>query len=434
MYGMLVTYCLALKTVRAAIPSLVPILGQQLRFSKGEQAMLLSSFFQGYVLTIVPAATVTQRLGGKTMLTVCLGGSAVVIALLPTAAGSFGALGCQALFVALGLVQGGFPPGLSALNAGWIPDEGHEKVWAVRGQTLAGDALCQMLAAVATPFLARGGHWARACFGFAASCAVVTVLWHLVASDPPAARPAAIKPGSGSGSASGVEWSILKLPQVWTFICVWVCQCAIGQVAITSLAPSMFIERFGLTSLQAGKYIAAGFAVNVPGMFLTGLVDSALIARGVSRLAIRRGMTLAATIGTSASHVGYVLAQTPAQATAMMLTFSLAHQCSSSSYFANVYELGGPDSAALTAFGAPLLPCALVPGPDPPLTAANASGQLFSVLLPPVAFFLRRRSGSWVPVFMLSAAAIAASGALYRATMTLTPARELLRLRKQAGR
>ena len=34
----------------------------------------------------------------------------------------------------------------------------------------------------------------------------------------------------------------------------------------------------------------------------------------------------------------------------------------------------------------------------------------------------------------LSAAAIAASGALYRATMTLTPARELLRLRKQAER
>ena len=82
----------------------------------------------------------------------------------------------------------------------------------------------------------------------------------------------------------------------------------------------------------------------------------------------------------------------------------------------------------------PFSPCALVPGPDPPLTAANASGQLFSVLLPPVAFFLRRRFGSWVPVFMLSAAAIAASGALYRATMTLTPARELLRLRKQAGR
>ena len=310
-------------------------------------------------------------------------------------------------------------------------------MWAVRGQTLAGDALCQMLAAVATPFLARGGRWARACFGFAASCAVVTVLWHLVASDPPAARPAPANPGSGS--TSGVEWAILRLPQVWAFICVWVCQCAIGQVAITSLAPTIFIERFGLTSLEAGKYIAAGFAVNVPGMFLTGLVDSTLIARGVSRLAIRRGMTLAATLGTSASHVGYVLAQTPAQATAMMLTFSLAHQCSSSSYFANVYELGGPDSAALTAFGAPLLsspfsPCSLVASLTRPPTAANSSGQLFSVFLPPAAFFLRRRFGSWVPVFMLSAAAIAASGALYRATMTLTPARELLRLRKQAGR
>ena len=263
MYTMCGTYVLALKTVRAAIPSMVPILAAELGFSMAQQGLLLSSFFQGYFVTMIPAAAAAQRLGGKAILTLCLGGTVGVFAALPTAA-RLGALGCQLLFVLLGLVQGGFTPGLGVLNSSWIPPEGHEKVWAIRAQTLCGDALCQMLAAVATPWLCRGGRWARACYAYAIATACVTVLWQLLASDVPAGTTSPTPAKAEPEQKKGIDWRIFRLPQVHGLILVWVSS-VIGQVSLQSLSPTIFMDRFGLTPLEAGRYIALGFSVNIPG-------------------------------------------------------------------------------------------------------------------------------------------------------------------------
>ena len=77
---------------------------------------------------MVPAAALTQRLGGKFILSCCLGGSAIIYGALPAVARRYGAGGAQVLFTVFGLIQGGFSPALSALNSAWIPEDGYEKV------------------------------------------------------------------------------------------------------------------------------------------------------------------------------------------------------------------------------------------------------------------------------------------------------------------
>ena len=179
-YGASAVYILVLKGIRAAVPHLVPVMAADLGFSFAQQGALLASFFQGYFLTMIPAAKLITLLGAKAVMGGCLGGSVAVFALLPTMARRFGSVGAQALLVILGLIQGGFTPALSTMNAVWIPAEGQEKVWAIRGQTFAGDALCQIVASVTIPALCAGGRWLRACFSCASIAAAVTVLWQLL--------------------------------------------------------------------------------------------------------------------------------------------------------------------------------------------------------------------------------------------------------------
>ena len=65
-------------------------------------------------------------------------------------------------------------------------------------------------------------------------------------------------------------------------------------------------------------------------MFLTGVVESFLVARGTSRLAIRKGMTLAAALGTGVASLGYAAARTPLQAAGAVVCFCLARECTRS--------------------------------------------------------------------------------------------------------
>ena len=166
-------------------------------------------------------------------------------------------------------------------------------------------------------------------------------------------------------------------------------------------------------------------------MFLTGVVESFLVARGTSRLAIRKGMTLAAALGTGVASLGYAAARTPLQAAGAVVCFCLARectssachvpptylarsdsllaadQCNSSGFYPNLQEIGGPDTAALTA-------------------VANSIGQVCGAAVSPVAFLLHRRTGSWAPVFVASSGLLVVSGVVYRALISLRSGRQIL--------
>ena len=71
-YACLYGFIMSLKVIRAAIPSFVPIIGREFGYSEAERAILLSGFFQGYMLTQVPGAALVQRYGAKGIMSFAL--------------------------------------------------------------------------------------------------------------------------------------------------------------------------------------------------------------------------------------------------------------------------------------------------------------------------------------------------------------------------
>ena len=139
---------------------------------------------------------------------------------------------------------------------------------------LCGDALVNMAAAVLTPTLCVIGGWRYACYFYAASCAVATLVWQLAArSRPITTTQSPRKPAEGNGAKSEthqktVEWAIFRLAPVQALIMFWV-SAGYSSMNLTQLAPLCFNRRFGLSPVEAGRCIATAMTVNIPGNLLT---------------------------------------------------------------------------------------------------------------------------------------------------------------------
>ena len=94
--------------IRSAVPPLVPFIVQEFGFDNGEAAVLLSAFFQGYLLTQLPGGWAAQKWGAKAVAQLNLAGNTALL-LLPMLAGR----GVRALSFCLcliGLCQGPLMP------------------------------------------------------------------------------------------------------------------------------------------------------------------------------------------------------------------------------------------------------------------------------------------------------------------------------------
>ena len=132
MYFLQCFFVLILKSVRAGIPMLAPIVSSDLGFSDSQNAMVISGFFQGYIITQVPAAPIVQAVGPKIMLTGAMTGTAILFVLAPILARSTHAATMLMFnFMLMGMIQGPLAPAMSQINAAWLPG-GIEQVWAFR--------------------------------------------------------------------------------------------------------------------------------------------------------------------------------------------------------------------------------------------------------------------------------------------------------------
>jgi hypothetical protein len=201
-------------------------------------------------------------------------------------------------------------------------------------------------------------------------------------------------------------WEIFRLRAVQAFVLQWTAA-VFAYLSMVQLAPTILMQRFGLTVVEAGSCIAMGFSPTVPGMVATGLLESACVARGVSRISIRKRATLVATIATALGHLLFACARSPWQASAALMIYIVGHQFNSSGFFPNLQELGGPDSGALQA-------------------VANSCGQLMGSLAPLVGFWLHRKLASWGAINCLSSVVLVVTGFGYCSNLSLTVARDRL--------
>jgi nitrate/nitrite transporter NarK len=87
MYGLIGGNQFCNYIVRFCLPSLIQVASKELNLSDAHKAMLLSAHTPGYLLSQVPASMATKRVGPKRLLTLNTGGAALVIMMIPFAAG-----------------------------------------------------------------------------------------------------------------------------------------------------------------------------------------------------------------------------------------------------------------------------------------------------------------------------------------------------------
>lgn len=75
------------------------------------------------------------------------------------------------------------------------------------------------------------------------------------------------------------------------------------------------MEKFGLSAVQMGSYLAVGNAMHIPAGFLWAALESVLLRRNVPLLTIRKGLTGVAAAAESVLAVLYGLAPNPLLAT-----------------------------------------------------------------------------------------------------------------------
>lgn len=123
LYSMVGACILATKSVRATLPSLIPLIAQSQGLASAEAALLMSAFYPGYILTQIPAGALAQKHGAKGLLLLCLLGTAACFGGLPFAfQGRWGMLLPAALLTTMGLCQGSLIPGVAAIHSDWLPD------------------------------------------------------------------------------------------------------------------------------------------------------------------------------------------------------------------------------------------------------------------------------------------------------------------------
>lgn len=94
---------------------------ERYEWSEELQGMILGSFYIGYVLMHLPGAVLAERFGGKFVIIVGLGCTAILTIGTPVAIAVGEAWALMAIRIVIGVCQGAMWPALSTIMASWVP-------------------------------------------------------------------------------------------------------------------------------------------------------------------------------------------------------------------------------------------------------------------------------------------------------------------------
>jgi MFS family permease len=216
--------------IRSCVPPLIPFIVNEFSFNGAQQALLMSAFFQGYLVTQIPGGWLAQKVGGKVVAQLNLCGNACLL-LLPTAA-KFGANSLAACLCVIGLCQGPLVPTVSILQRNWLPT-GPMRAWAIRIVNTGG-RVARMVAMGTGPLLASRFGWRSIAYLYGTVASAFAIAFTLFGAEAPpsvmaaaaaekaAAEKAAAESSQPKKKEAGFEWRIFSVPAVQALLCAQV--------------------------------------------------------------------------------------------------------------------------------------------------------------------------------------------------------------------
>jgi ACS family sodium-dependent inorganic phosphate cotransporter len=266
--------------------------------------------------------------------------------------------------------------------------------------------------------------WRAVAYVYGAAVAAFSIFWQFKVTNgpgstgsgkPPLASPAqeeasgaaARKSAAQGGADSSVNTQIFGVRAAQVIMLMhW--NANFTEITLLQWAPTYLNQALGVPLAQLGKYLLAPALIEQVANIGAASAESLLLARGISTLTLRRAACVAASLTQALGMLLFGLARSPALASLAMCMVRSGDCLHNSGYNVNYLEVGGKDTALLSAVGN---------------CAASAPG----FIIPPLSLALRRMSGGgWLGVFIVPAVLQAVCASLYVKYASLAPARATL--------
>ncbi len=317
-------------------------MAERFHWSATTKGAVLTSFFIGYLLAMLPGGWLIARFGGRLVLGFALAAWSLATVLTPAAAFA-GLPFLIAVRVAMGVAEAATFPAVIGLFARWLPSTERSRAVALQ---LGGIPIGTIVGLSAAGGVIATWGWEAMFWLFGAGGLVFAGLWFVIVHEAPgrhprigagerdllAAREAATTPGP-------VPWrTLLSKRPVWAIIISHFCSNWTLYLMLTWM-PSYLHD---VQHLDVGK---AGLAAVLPWAcyFIAGNAAGwgcdALVARGVSLLRIRKVVQTVALLGASAGLLLAAQATTPTGAVAMLCLALAANGLISAGFAANHLDI-----------------------------------------------------------------------------------------------
>ncbi|MGR9090845.1 MAG: ACS family MFS transporter [Gammaproteobacteria bacterium] len=293
---------------------------EEFGWSETTKGYVLSSFFIGYMLFMVPSGWIANRVGGKIVLGLAVLWWSLFTIITPVAA----LVSLPLLIVAriaMGCGEAAMFPAAYNIYGRWVlPAERSRAV----SLLVSGIPLGTLFALTTTGWIIARYGWPAVFYVFGATGFVWTAIWFFQVRDRPADDPK-VSPAelallqqqtTEHDEKPPVPWRrLLSSPAVWALLINHFCSNWVLYMLLAWL-PSYFRGQLGLSIANAGLYSAAPWLTMFVVGILAGWFADGMVKRGISLTAVRKIMQ---TIGLIGSAIFMLLARDVDSATTAML-------------------------------------------------------------------------------------------------------------------
>lgn len=273
-------------------------------WSETVKGIVLSSFFVGYLLFMVPSGWAANRFGGKRVLGLAVLWWSIFTMLTPLAAGvSFALL--IAARIAMGAGEAAMFPAVYNLYSRWVPAAERSRAVALM---IGGVPLGTLFALMSSGVLVSHLGWPSVFYLFGLIGLAWCLLWNRYSYDYPDDNPRltpaerSLLPEVAPRSAKDrppVPWrQLLTSAPVWALIINHLCSNWILYMLLAWL-PSYFRKGLGLSIQSAGLYAAAPWLAMLVCGVASGWLADRWIRGGTDATFVRKFMQIAGLLGAA---------------------------------------------------------------------------------------------------------------------------------------
>jgi len=357
---------------RINISVVAPSIMQQYGWSPATMGLIFSTFFWTYAAVQVLGGWLSDRWGGRRVLTLALTGWSLVTALTPLGARPWTMAGLRGL---LGLGEGTHFPAVHSLVSRWFPPR--EQTRAI-GFAWTGIAVGNIAALLLSTWITARWGWPIVFYSFALLGGVWLVSWLALVKKDPETR------AGGHAAANPLPWrDVLKRGPVWALMIAmfannWT------YFLFLSWLPTYMMKVHGFSLREMGVYATFPyFAQMIFGNVSAWIVD-ALLARGWRRTPLRKVVQTLSFGGAALCLLAMPYVEDRYMVVAVVTGVIGCISLNAGALVPNAMDIAPRHAGTIFGF-------------------QNTAGHCGAGLVPATAGFLLAATGSWSAIFFLTA-------------------------------